>query len=64
MGFVAMTRTIALFFGILVLIVERSRNKVHLGGEAVSSWYATLLSTEAITGKAPELVKATCPRVG
>lgn len=26
--------------------------------------YATLLSTEAITGKAPELVKATCPRVG
>ena len=64
MGFVAMTRTIALFFGILVLIVERSRTRYTLVEKQLAAVYATLLSTEAITGKAPELVKATCPRVG
>lgn len=37
MGLVAMTKATAFSFGILVLIVERVRNKVLFDGEAVSS---------------------------
>ena len=59
-----MTRAAALSFGTVVLIVERGRNKALLVEKQLAAEYATLLSTEAITGKAPGLVKEMCPTAG